>query len=156
MAERTIFDPCWLFNAQGRMELVEQSARYQQLLGEGWKDSPVAFGIETHPALPHQPVLQTISGPVADLVVSTQVHQHLLKEFEGTILQMQTTLEEVQALQDAQVRMMQECLATLGQVQTELGMANAAHQRLHQRLTAVEQAVTDPPPEKPQPSGRKP
>ena len=40
----------WLFNKEGQEILPADAAQYAQLWKDGWRTSPAAFGIETHPS----------------------------------------------------------------------------------------------------------
>lgn len=150
MAERTIFDPAWLYNAAGRAELVTSGDRYRQLLQEGWftPDKLKEHGIETHPEQAQQEVIQTIYGPaVQEMSQRTTQHGGQLRQIEETVLQLPTLVESGQQTQV-------QLLDTLGSIQQELLAAHDANQKLHARLVAVETAIA-PAPEK-APESRQP
>lgn len=49
----------WLFSKEGQEILPTDPAQYEQLWKEGWRNTPTAFGIETHPTS----VPRTLSTP---------------------------------------------------------------------------------------------
>lgn len=54
MAE--VFSPTWLYGPNGEGVEVHTQADHDRFTKDGWKDTPAAFGIETHPQHPVQTV----------------------------------------------------------------------------------------------------
>jgi hypothetical protein len=49
----------WLYSKDGKALLVSEQRQYDELWDQGWRASPAAFGVETHPS---NPAMQMVAG----------------------------------------------------------------------------------------------
>lgn len=107
------FDAAWAYSPQGKTKLVTSEAEWVALMGEGWGDSPAAFGIETHPTNPAHDVSMGAGAVLQQLGVPSPFSPSQNWD------EMMAMLQQMQTLLDGQATVLAEVMDRLELVEAE-------------------------------------
>jgi len=78
------FPPSFLQDKDGNAILFQEQEAYDAALEAGWKDTPAAFGIETHPANPSTSVLAPAAPAAPAAALDLTAFYALLGSIQAT------------------------------------------------------------------------
>src|SRR6266702_113098 len=78
------FPPSFLYDKDGNAILFQEQEAYDAALEAGWKDTPAAFGIETHPANPSTSVLAPAAPAAPAAALDLTAFYALLGSIQAT------------------------------------------------------------------------
>lgn len=90
----------WLYSKEGQAMLIEDRPSYEKLWKEGWRDTPAAFGVETHPSVTARPIdahMGMIGGSPISGLGQEPAHYAALERQVAQLLQ---SVAEMQAAQE--------------------------------------------------------